>query len=138
MRDIPNNIKPKHIVQAINKIEKEGIPPQAHSSSYDVLYNGKRYPPKLVLSYANIFANGVVLDRNEFEGGLNTPCFKILKNNGFEIVTKESIAEMLKLFLEQAVTTKLTTKNYLKNYDGLKVKVSFGQGGVARNVEQEQ
>lgn len=132
MRDIPNNIKPKYIVQAINKIEKEGIPPQAHSSSYDVLYNGKRYPPKLVLSYANIFANGVVLDRNEFEGGLNTPCFKILKNNGFEIVTKESIAEMLKLFLEQAVTTKLTTKNYLKNYDGLKVKVSFGQGGVAR------
>lgn len=132
MKDIPNNIKSKHIVQAINKIEKEGIPAQAHSSSYDVLYKGKRYPPKLVLSYANIFANGVVLDRNEFEGGLNTPCFKILENNGFVIVTKGSIAEMLKQFLEQATTEKLTTKNYLKNYDGLKIKVSFGQGVVAR------
>lgn len=132
MKDIPNNIKSEHIVQAIHKIEKEGIPAQAHSSSYDLLYEGERYPPKLVLSYANIFANGVILNRNEFEGGLNTPCFKILEKNGFLIVTKNPITEMLKLFLKQAITTKLTTKNYLKNYDGLKVKVSFGQGGVAR------
>lgn len=132
MKDLPKNIKPQHIVQAIHKIEKEGVPPQANSSTYDVLYEGKRFPPKLVLSYANIYANGVVLDRSEFEGGMGTPCFKLLKKNGFTIVTKDSISEILKLFLTQATTSDLKTKNYLKTFEGLKVKVSFGQGVAAR------
>jgi len=135
MKDLPKNIKPEHIVQAIHKIEEEGIPPQAHSSTYDVLYEGRRFPPKLVLSYANIFANGVALDRSEFEGGIGTPCFKILEENGFTIVTKESMTEskepikkLLESFIEQAHTSDQKTKHYLKTFDGLKVDISFGQG----------
>ena len=69
MKELPRNIKRDDILQGIRKIEEEGIPAQAHSSTYDLLYNGKRFPPKLVLAYANIFANGEELDRNEFEGG---------------------------------------------------------------------
>ena len=67
MKELPRNIKRDDILQGIRKIEEEGIPAQAHSSTYDLLYNGKRFPPKLVLAYANIFANGEELDRNEFE-----------------------------------------------------------------------
>ena len=132
MKVLPSNIDAEHIIQAIHKIEKEGIPAQAYSSTYDLLYKGKRFPPKLVLSYANIFANGVELDRNDFEGGLGTSCFKLLESNGFEIVPKNSISEMLKLFLEQAGTLDLKTKKYQKNYEGLSIKVSFGQGVPAR------
>ncbi len=139
MKNLPENIRPEHIVQAIHKIEKEGIPPQAHSSTYDVLYEGKRFPPKLVLSYANIFANGVALNRNEFEGGIGTPCFKILEENGFTIVTKETMAgskepikELLERFIKQARTSDKKYKHYLKTFEGLKVKVSFGQGKEAR------
>jgi len=139
MKNLPENIRPEHIVQAIHKIEKEGIPPQAHSSTYDVLYEGKRFPPKLVVSYANIFANGVALDRSEFEGGIGTPCFKILEENGFTIVTKESmteskelIKELLERFIKQARTSDKKYKHYLKTFEGLKVKVSFGQGKEAR------
>lgn len=66
------------MLQAIEKIDIEGIPPKGDSSYYDVLYNNKRYPPKLIVSYANIFANGSVLSRDTFEGGIGTECFKLL------------------------------------------------------------
>ncbi|EXY40212.1 hypothetical protein M117_2784, partial [Bacteroides fragilis str. 3774 T13] len=40
------------VVQALLEIKKNGIPKNAHSSTYDILYKGKRYPPKLVMEYA--------------------------------------------------------------------------------------
>ncbi|WP_277099332.1 MrcB family domain-containing protein [Coprobacter secundus] len=132
MGGLPTNIRAEHIIRAIQKIEDEGVPAQAHSSTYDLLYKGKRFPPKLVLSYANIFANGVKLDRNSFSGGKGTPCFEILESNGFEIVAKDLLSKMLKRFLEQTQTSDLRTRGYLRTYEGLSVKVSFGQGNVAR------
>ena len=135
MKELPRNIKRDDILQGIRKIEEEGIPAQAHSSTYDLLYNGKRFPPKLVLAYANIFANGEELDRNEFEGGKGTTCFKILKDNGFKIVLKNesnSISETLVKFLEQAKGNSLKTKDYIRYFDDLQVKVSFGMASLAR------
>ena len=38
MKELPRNIKRDDILQGIRKIEEEGIPPQAHSSTYDLLY----------------------------------------------------------------------------------------------------
>lgn len=91
---IPDNITKEHILKAISKIDSEGIPNDANSQYYDVLYNDMRYPPKLVISYANFYANGEILDRNFFNGGLGTQCFKILKENGFVIVNKIEINNM--------------------------------------------
>ncbi len=54
---IPNNIKKEHILKALLMIDKEGISNYGESDLYDVLYDGKRYPPKLVVSKANFFAN---------------------------------------------------------------------------------
>lgn len=85
---LPTNITKDHLLSAIDKMDNEGIPSGGDSKSYDVLYNGRRYPPKLIVAYANIFANGHELDRNTFEGGLDTPCFKLLERAGFEIVLK--------------------------------------------------
>src|SRR5690348_711669 len=87
---IPDNINKEHLLKAIEKIDKEGYDYHAESSYYDVLYNSKRYPPKLVVSWANIFVNGEALDRNQFEGGLETPSFKLLERNGFAIVRKNT------------------------------------------------
>jgi hypothetical protein len=89
LKPLPTNILKEHLLKAIEKIEKEGIPNNGDSSYYDVAHNGKYYPPKLIVSIANLFANGIELNRSSFDGGHNTPCFKLLKNNGFEIVTKE-------------------------------------------------
>jgi 5-methylcytosine-specific restriction protein B len=65
--NIPKNIKKEHVLKAIEKIDKEKIPDNASSKFYDLIYNGKTYPPKLVLSYANTFVNGEALDRNTFD-----------------------------------------------------------------------
>ena len=72
---IPKNIKKEHILKAIEKIDNEKVPDNGSSKFYDLIYNGKSYPPKLVLSYANIFINGEELDRNTF---VSVPAFKIL------------------------------------------------------------
>jgi 5-methylcytosine-specific restriction protein B len=88
---LPTNINRDHLLQAINKINSEGIPKDADSQYYDLLFEDKKYPPKLVVSYANLFANGEVLDRNSFNGGLDTECFKLLEENHFEVIPKQSI-----------------------------------------------
>ena len=63
---IPNNITKEHIEKAIKEIDRKGIQKGAHSSTYDIVYNEKRYPPKLVVSLANKYANGVILPRDTF------------------------------------------------------------------------
>lgn len=85
---IPENITKEHLLKAISKIDSEGIPPNGDSKYYDVIYNEKRYPPKLLVSYANIFANGYELNRNNFSGGLETECFELIEKNGFIIQNK--------------------------------------------------
>lgn len=44
----------------------------------------------------------------------------------------ESIKPLLTKFLEQSKTSNLTTAHYINRYSDLKVKVSFGQGNIAR------
>ncbi len=138
MSNFPNNINRDHLLKAIDKIDKEGIPKHGDSQFYDVVYNNKNYPPKLIVSYANIFANGIELDRNTFNGGINTPCFKLLTDKGFVIQEKQDTSmpmsyfpELLR-FLNQAKTNQLTTASYINNYKDLRVKVSFGQGNTSR------
>ncbi|MHA6279386.1 MrcB family domain-containing protein [Salinimicrobium sp. CAU 1759] len=135
--DIPSNITGEHLEKAVEKINMEGIPPNGNSLYYDVLYKDRRYPPKLIVSYANLFANGKILDRKSFRGGLETPCFDLLEKNHFNVVPKNGAEEIfypeLKKFLKQSETGNLKTKNlYKKTFKGLKVKVSFGQGVPAR------
>ena len=116
---LPANITKEHLIKAIEKIDKEGIPKDGDSQYYDVVYNGKKYPPKVIVSYANIFANGNEINRNAFKGGINTECFVLLQNNGFEIINRTEMSyytELIK-FLAQAKTNDLGTirNNYLAN-----------------------
>jgi 5-methylcytosine-specific restriction protein B len=131
---IPINITKDHLLSAIAKIDQDGIPNHGDSQFYDVEYNGKKYPPKLIVSLANLFANGEILDRNSFEGGIDTACFKLLEENGFIIIPKKpddtkAYSGELKKFIAQADDSdSLATKSYLNNFRNLKVEVSFGKG----------
>lgn len=129
---LPQNITKRHLTQAAEKIIKEGIPENGHSSTYDVYFKGQFLPPKLIVAYANIFANGDELDRNLFEGGIGTDCFKLLEANGFTIMEKNGYSKELMKFLAQAETADLRTSPFRNEYLGVKVKVSFGQGFPAR------
>lgn len=130
---IPDNITREHILKAIQLINEKGIPNHYQSSTYDLIYDGQRYPPKLVYSNANYFANGIKLSHKKFHGGADTECFNILKSKGFKIVSKEmNLAIDLDHFLKQAKMNNLKTRFYARKYEGLTVEVSFGQGSIAR------
>jgi len=86
---LPTNITKEHLLQAIAKIDAEGIPKNSDSNFYDVVFNDKKYPPKVIVSFANLFANGEIMDRSTFPGGSGTPCFSLLKQNGFQFINKE-------------------------------------------------
>jgi MoxR-like ATPase len=85
---VPENITREHMLSAIARIQSEGVPNDARSTTYDVIYEGGKYPPKLVLAWANSFANGEELDRGLFQGGQDKECFRIIANNGFMIERK--------------------------------------------------
>lgn len=121
-----------HILQAIEDFKEKGYPSGfGPSSTYDVVFENEPYPPKTIMAYANYYAEGRKIE-NYFKGGEDTDCFKALERNGFMIKEKLIMIEAIKSFLEQAETDNLKTKHYLKSYKGLKVKVSFGAGNVAR------
>ena len=116
---IPNNITREHLLLAIKKIDAEGIPANAHSSTYDVVFQSKRYPPKLVVSWANIFANNFELDRSTFEGGLGTSCFNLLEIEGLTINNKEkktrkNIMEEFRDYMYTIHQNRTTSDDYMK------------------------
>ena len=55
---MPHNITYQHIVKALEWIKENGVLPGRKSKRYHVIYSGKRYPPKYVISVANRYANG--------------------------------------------------------------------------------
>jgi len=80
---IPKDISKLDVLNAIEEIDRNGIPNNRQSRKYHLLYNGKFYPPKLVISIANKYKNGFELAPNSFGGGMETNSF--LENLGFAI-----------------------------------------------------
>lgn len=98
--NIPRNITKEHILLAIQDIESNGIKyPLTKSKKYDLVFNGKKYPPKYTISIANQFANGSYLPFTEF----NTyQAQAYLKNLSPDFVIKEkendSVAELIERY----------------------------------------
>lgn len=125
-----------HVRQALEEIDKDGVPEDAESTGYDLVERGRTYPPKLVLSLAVKYATGEPLERSNFSGGEQSSAFRLLRKLGFKIEPKRSegdLEQLLEQFLSQAKDgTDLQVRSYLKEYRGLRVKVSFGQTNFAR------
>ncbi|CAN5187674.1 hypothetical protein BH09BAC2_BH09BAC2_13000 [soil metagenome] len=85
-----DKITKKHVLDAVAKIEREGIALKT-STKYDVVINGKPYPPKEIMRYANLIANGT--KEWPYSGGGDTN--KYLEAFGFEIVSKGEEPETL-------------------------------------------
>jgi len=120
---IPNNIRKEHLVKAIEEIEIDGVRKGRHSSTYDLVYKGKSYPPKLVLSIANKYANGTELNLNYFYGGKGTAAFELLEKEGFEIISKNGPVKLIiEEYKKRIAETKLKDDIYkwklLKEYSG--------------------
>jgi len=82
---IPNNIQREHIFQAIIRIHINGVPVGRQGRNWALEYDGNLYPCKLLITWGNIFANGVELDPNpnNFQSNM---AIEYLINLGFQIV----------------------------------------------------
>lgn len=86
---IPEGIKRQHILDALKKIDIIGWEKKNNSIKYDLLYEGNRYPPKIVVKYAHEQAFGSVLDVSEFSGGEDSTN-RFFRANEFVIVLKDT------------------------------------------------
>jgi hypothetical protein len=86
---IPANITREHVILAINELDQQGIPKKHKSTKFDLIYNDRPYPPKYVISMANIFANGEPFDTVLFSGGEEANNY--LEKLGFEIELKSNV-----------------------------------------------
>lgn len=54
-----DTVKREHILKGIKDFEEKGYPNGFDpSSTYDVIFEDKRYPPKAIMAYANYHAEG--------------------------------------------------------------------------------
>ena len=113
---IPKNINTEHLKKAIEEIEANGVRKSRHSTTYDLVYNNKAYPPKLVISIANRYANGEELDPNDFEGGKGTEAFSLLEREGFTVVqkTKSMGYEVIMEYVDLIKSGKIKAVNSIK------------------------
>src|SRR5690606_15348022 len=73
---------------AIDKIKKNpNLKSGRHSSTYDLIFEGEKYPPILVLSVASKLKGFEDLTLSDFKNNIEIP-FKILRDNGFTIKSK--------------------------------------------------
>ena len=102
------NFTKEILIKAIEKIDLDSsLRNNRSSSTYDLLYNGAKYPPILVLSVANQLRGEKELFLTDFENNIHEP-FKILKNEGFMIVKKD---KSIKTEFEKWLILKLKDKS---------------------------
>lgn len=63
---IPSTLTSKSIQNAIEQIDRDGVPSERKSVHYDLCVNDKKYPPKYVVSLASLHANGVAHAPGDF------------------------------------------------------------------------
>lgn len=112
-----DQVKKEHILQGIKDFENKGYPNGFRpSSTYDLVYEGERYPPKVVMAYANFYAIGKKIERY-FKGGLGTDCFHAFERNGFQILPKNQVTQKMNIKEEFAKwLLKYATSNYKAYY----------------------
>ncbi len=88
-KNIPDDITTDDVLDAIKVYLDGSVAHGFHESEkYDLLHDGKRYPPKAILGIAARRSAGHVLVPSDFSGGEGSPCFNALRRCGFTIVLK--------------------------------------------------
>lgn len=88
--DIPDGITRQDVLDALRAIDNGETAGFGESTTYDLLHNDRRYPPKMVLGLAARRILGRPLRHTEFSGGEESKCFRVLRSLDFEIVPKPS------------------------------------------------
>ncbi len=86
---VPDGITRDDVLQAIRDYDTGERGDFGESTFYDLLFDDKRYPPKVICGLAARRILGRKLHHYEFSGGKSSKCFRVLTGHGFEIVDKE-------------------------------------------------
>jgi 5-methylcytosine-specific restriction enzyme A len=79
------------VLDALRDLERGIDHSFSPSTGYDLLFNGKRFPPKAVAGLAARRIIGETLRPDDFTGGRGSRCFRILEQAGFSIITKAGV-----------------------------------------------
>src|SRR5829696_8663431 len=91
--DIRAQITREDILEAIAALNRGEAHSFGPSTFYDLVDNGRRYPPKAVVGLAARRALGRPLRPDEFAGGQESWAFRLLREKGFTVVPKEGASE---------------------------------------------
>ena len=86
---IPNGITRDDVTQAIADFDAGAAHEFAPSTGYDLVFNGKHYPPKAIVGLAARRIAGRTLTPYDFKGCEGARCFRVLRDLGFEVAAKE-------------------------------------------------
>ncbi len=81
---IPSCIRREHILAVLTEIDRDGVPAGRSSRKFALVYEGRKYPPKYVVSLAAERVTGVKLRPSLFSGGSEANSF--LRERGFCVV----------------------------------------------------
>lgn len=81
---IPAFITKAHIVEAMHRISRDGVPPRRTGRDYCLIKGDRHFPPKYSIALAHQVATGQSLRSDKFSGGSESNRF--LKARGFNIV----------------------------------------------------
>lgn len=76
------------INQALHYIDTNGVPPGYGSKTYDLIVDGKKYPPKYVVAVAKHLKDGSAIDTSDYNG---VEAKNYFKARGYEIFVKKEI-----------------------------------------------
>lgn len=78
-----------HVERALADLAAGQVPAGFRdSTTYDVIHQGRPYPPKQLIALAYRYATGKAITGDDFGGGEGTACFRRLRELGFLITEK--------------------------------------------------
>lgn len=86
---IPKSVTRDRLLDALRQIDRDGVPRGRESRGYDLLHDGRTYPPKYVVALAIEAVTGRVADLQAFGGGDETNTF--LRGHGFTVLAKGEV-----------------------------------------------
>lgn len=92
MAGIRRDITRRDVLSAIKRLDEGDAHPFGPSRKFDLVHEGRRYPPKAVLGLAVESRTGRLLRPEEFTGGQHSQCHAVLERLGFEIETKTGVS----------------------------------------------
>jgi len=128
---LPDKINRGILSQAIREIDSGRSHNFADSTEYDLLFEGRRYPPKAVVGVAAEIATGESYAPRDFSGGVDSKCFRILERAGFTIVEKSEHGRLSTFPRERKrVVSAATEKDFHEEMESLYARTGEATGGA--------